>query len=135
MHSSRGYVLRHMTLRTLRPERLPENTRREARQAVPEEGGVGENRHGAKWERRCVSAPVGVRNRNGVCSTRSKLAEEAGPRGEGPGGVETNRGWFQLFRGAVYRKLSRFSTTCLPVFVAWRLCPVCAASRAPEFIL
>ena len=25
--------------------------------------------------------------------------------------------------------------TCLPVFVAWRLCPVCAASRAPEFIL
>ena len=26
-------------------------------------------------------------------------------------------------------------TTCLPVFVAWRLCPVCAASRAPEFIL
>ena len=26
-------------------------------------------------------------------------------------------------------------TTCLPVFVAWRLCPVCAASRTPEFIL
>ena len=26
-------------------------------------------------------------------------------------------------------------TTCLSAFVAWRLCPVCAASRAPEFIL
>ena len=26
-------------------------------------------------------------------------------------------------------------TTCLPVFVAWRLCPVCAASCTPEFIL
>ena len=31
--------------------------------------------------------------------------------------------------------ISFFDCLCLLVCVAWRLCPVCAASRAPEFIL
>ena len=96
----------------------------------------------AERERDRIGSSMGgrVSGRRGRRAIRRRpvVHRRVSRRGRGGGGIHRCGSLRADDCGLIDRRRAVFSsvvTTCLPVFVAWRLCPVCAASRTPEFIL